>query len=104
MNEQERIHLESSIQHLQAGELNPGEITELLARIAIDDEARRALKELIELQKLSRCSFGCDVDAKVMDANVTDTLDALSAMDAAGAEAKSRVNGRAGLADEKESP
>ena len=103
MNEQERIHLEGSIQDLQAGELSPGEITELLARIAIDDEARRAIKELIELQNLSRRSFGCDVANEAMNANVSDTLDAVRAMDAAGANGKSPTGGRAGLANENPS-
>lgn len=90
MNEQERIHLESSIQDLQAGELGPSATSELLAWIVGDSEARRVLGEVIELQSLSRRSFGCEVDDEVTRDGLARTLGALRATDAAAASDKSR--------------
>ena len=83
MNEQERIHLESSIQDLQAGELGPGAISELLARVTGGSEACRVLSEMIELQSLSRRSFGFEVDDEVLRDGLVGTLEALRATDVA---------------------
>jgi hypothetical protein len=81
MNEQEKIHLENSIQDLQASELGPEATSELLGRIARDSEARQVLGEMIELQNLSRCSFDLEVDDEVMRHGLSGTLNALRKTD-----------------------
>jgi hypothetical protein len=81
MNEQERIQLERNIQDLQSGEFGPEATSELLGRIASDSEARQVLGEMIELQNLSRRSFGIEVDDEVMRHGLSGTLNALRKAD-----------------------
>jgi hypothetical protein len=85
MNEQERIQLESSIQDLQARKLGPTQTRELLARIASDAETRSVLSEMIELQSLSRRSFGVDVDDKVLRDGAAGVFEALGRMNVSDA-------------------
>ncbi len=83
MNEQERINLESSIHDLQAGELGPGATSELLAGVAGDSEARSVLGEMVELQNLSRRSFGVDVDDEAMRDGAAGVFGVLRGLDVA---------------------
>ncbi len=80
MDEKLQITLESRIQELLAGELGQTETAELLVVIGRDDEARRILAEVLELQRQSRRSFGYDVGNEVIQASLAKTTGSLHEM------------------------
>lgn len=77
MDEERIIEMESRIQELLAGELSQAEMSELLAEIARNDDARRILSEMIELQRQSRRCFGYDVDDAATKTSLAGTIDAM---------------------------
>ncbi len=86
MNEELQITLESRIQELLAGQSGQAETAELLAVIARDDDARRILSDMVELQRQSRRSLGCDVDADDLQTSIAGTIDSLRSMRSATVE------------------
>ena len=77
MDEKLQITLESRIQELLAGQSGQAETAELLAVIARDDDARRILGEMTELQRQSRRCFGYDVDDAATKTSLAGTIEAL---------------------------
>ena len=77
MDEEHEIMLETEIQDLLTGSLDGARTAELLLRVGGDDEARRTMVQMIQLQRQARRSVGLDVDDQTMAASLAKTLEAL---------------------------
>ena len=79
MDLERQLVLETRIQDLLAGALDEAGRVELLWQIAGDDQARRTLAEMIDVQRQARQALGLDLDPEFVKASLARTLAALRA-------------------------
>ena len=60
MQDRSRVELEERIHSLLCGDLSEKDRREILLMISRDEQARETLREMLDVQRLSRAAFGYD--------------------------------------------